>query len=112
MRSAARALHAIPMTVFICAACGGGTSTLPPAAQTTPAPTVATAAPPPPGPPPMKEAPPASGPAREIHFPPIERTAGAGGLEINTVALHGVPVVQIKLVIKAGSAADPADLPG
>ncbi|HEX4354945.1 MAG TPA: pitrilysin family protein, partial [Polyangiales bacterium] len=107
MRSAERAIQLT--TVLVCAACGGGAN-LPPAAQTTPAPVVATAQPP--APPPMKEAPPTSAPAREIHFPPIERTSAASGLEINTVALHGVPVVQIKLVIKAGSAADPADLPG
>ncbi|HEY2732443.1 MAG TPA: pitrilysin family protein [Polyangiales bacterium] len=108
MRSAERAFHLT--TVLLCAACGGGASTLPPAAQTTPQPVAAVT--PPPGPPPMREAPPTSAPAREIHFPPIERSNTASGLEINTVALHGVPVVQIKLVIKAGSAADPADLPG
>ncbi len=92
------------------AACGGG-ATLPPAAQTTPASTttstvsvehVAIA----------KEEPPAGEPARDIHFPPIARANTSSGLEVNTVALHGVPALQVKLVIKSGSAADPADQPG
>jgi predicted Zn-dependent peptidase len=99
-------------TVFLAsllAACGGGSS-MPPAAQTTAtkvevAQTPAAAAP-------AKQQPPQSGPAREIHFPPIARESTGSGLEVNTVALHGVPVVQIKLVIKSGSARDPADLPG
>ncbi|HET6339685.1 MAG TPA: pitrilysin family protein [Polyangiales bacterium] len=94
------------------AACGGS-STLPPAASTTPA------QPSTPQPPEgaaaaaaKKEAPPPSGTAADIHFPPIARANTATGLEVNTVALRGVPVVQVKLVIRTGSAADPADLPG
>jgi len=90
------------------AACGGG-SNLPPAAQTTPtkveveqiAPVV-----------PTRQAPPAGTQPREIHFPPIARENTGSGLEVNTVALHGVPVVNIKLVIKAGSARDAKELPG
>jgi zinc protease len=94
------------------AACGGSSS-LPPAAgttpnaQTTPQPpnqNVAGAT--------QKQAPPPSGTARDIHFPPIARANTATGLEVNTVSLRGVPVVQVKLVIRTGSAADPADLPG
>jgi zinc protease len=91
------------------AACSGS-STLPPAAQTTPI-----QAPPPaptPAPAPTKQTPPPSAATHEIHFPPIARETTSSGLEVNTVALHGVPVVQIKLVINAGSARDPADLPG
>jgi zinc protease len=109
MRSADRATRVA--CLWFCAACSGAGS-LPPAAQTTPAgatqapsttsASVAAA----------RQAPPGSGPAREIHFPPIVRANTGSGLEINTVALHGVPVVQVKLVIKNGSAADPADLPG
>jgi zinc protease len=95
-------------SLWLCAACSG-TSTLPPAAQTAPT----TAAPAPAAPVVfVKQSPPPSAPAREIHFPPIVRANTASGLEINTVALHGVPVVQVKLVIKSGSAADPTDLPG
>ena len=89
------------------AACGG--STLPPAAQTTATKVeveqVAPAAP-------ARQAPPVGTQPREIHFPPIARETTSSGLEVNTVALHGVPVVQIKLVIKAGSARDPRELPG
>jgi zinc protease len=96
------------------AACGGGSS-LPPAAQP------ANAAPPPPraaaeiqpaAAPSAKQPPPPSGAARDIHFPPIARANTASGLELDTVSLRGVPVVQVKLVIRTGSAADPADLPG
>ncbi|MET0385118.1 MAG: pitrilysin family protein [Polyangiales bacterium] len=98
--------------VSLCAlaACGGEAS-LPPAAQTTPTKVEvekvaeAPAAP-------QKQAPPTGGQPREIHFPPIARDATSSGLEVNTVALHGVPVVQIKLVIKSGSARDPSELPG
>jgi zinc protease len=97
--------------VLCIAACGGG-STLPPAAQTVPttaaiSPPTAAATPAPP-----RQAPPPSATAREIHFPAIVRASASSGLELNTVALHGVPVVQVKLVIKSGSASDPADLPG
>jgi zinc protease len=98
---------------FLLAACGGSSS-LPPAAQP------ATSEPPPPAAgamqpapaPPAKQAPPPSGAARDIHFPPIARANTASGLELDTVSLRGVPVVQVKLVIRTGSAADPADLPG
>jgi zinc protease len=94
------------------AACGGSSS-LPPAAQST---TPSEQTPPPPAPvvaaAPQKEAPPPSGTARDIHFPPIARANTATGLEVNTVSVRGVPVVAVKLVVRTGSAADPADLPG
>jgi zinc protease len=96
------------------AACGGGSS-LPPAAQsTTPAPGQTAAAAPgtPAAAAAAKEAPPPSGTARDIHFPPIARANTASGLEINSVSLRGVPVVNVKLVVRTGSAADPAELPG
>ena len=60
----------------------------------------------------QKQAPPQGTAPREIHFPSIDRQSTGSGLEVNTVSLHGVPVVQIKLVIKSGSARDPKDLPG
>ena len=96
------------------AACGAETSTsLPPAAQTTPAKieapgTAQTAQ----ATPQQRQSPPASTQPREIHFPPIARETTGSGLEVNTVSLPGVPVVQVKLVIKSGSARDPSDLPG
>ncbi|HKU40552.1 MAG TPA: insulinase family protein, partial [Polyangiales bacterium] len=108
-----RLLAAISCSAAL-AACGGGSS-LPPAAQpatVTPPPPPAEAAIRPAPPPPAKQAPPPSGSARDIHFPPIARANTASGLELNTVSLRGVPVVQVKLVVRTGSAADPADLPG
>ncbi|MEY4580426.1 MAG: hypothetical protein RL701_5129 [Pseudomonadota bacterium] len=92
------------------AACAGEAG-LPPAAQTTPTKVeVIKGAEPPAAA--VKQAPPTGGQPREIHFPPIARETTGSGLEVNTVALHGVPVVTIKLVIKSGSAHDPSDLPG
>ncbi|MET0384739.1 MAG: pitrilysin family protein, partial [Polyangiales bacterium] len=93
------------------AACGGEGS-LPPAAQTTPTKVEVVREPPPPAAAPAKQQPPAGGQPREIHFPPIARETTGSGLEVNTVALHGVPVVQIRLVIKSGSARDSVELPG
>lgn len=78
------------------------------------------AQPPPPAPPPVqlpapttevtkapKEAPPKSGPARDVRFPTIVRTTTAQGLEVNSVHRTQLPTVAIKLVIRSGSAADP-----
>jgi zinc protease len=90
------------------AACGGGQANLPPAAQTTATQVVVERV----EPAPQKQAPPTGSAPREIHFPAIDRQSTGSGLEVNTVALHGVPVVQVKLVIKGGSARDPKDLPG
>ncbi|MDH5673997.1 MAG: insulinase family protein [Myxococcales bacterium] len=59
-----------------------------------------------------KEAPPPSEPPREIHFPPIMRSETPNGLELNAVELRALPLVQLKLVIKSGSADDPDNLPG
>jgi zinc protease len=61
---------------------------------------------------PAKEAPPASGPPRDIRFPPIERSQTQSGLEVNTVSLEQLPIVHIELIVKSGSAADPSGLPG
>jgi zinc protease len=91
------------------AACGGSSANLPPAAQTTVTQVTVERVE---HTPPKKEAPPAGTAPREIHFPAIERQSTASGLEVNTVPLKGVPVVQVKLVIKSGSACDPKDLPG
>jgi zinc protease len=59
-----------------------------------------------------RELPPPSGAAAPIHFPKIARATTTSGLELNTITLSGLPVVQLKLVIRSGSAADPADMPG
>jgi zinc protease len=59
-----------------------------------------------------KQAPPASGTARDVSFPAIARSSLKSGLEINTVELHTLPVVYIELVIRSGSASDPEAMPG
>lgn len=57
-------------------------------------------------------APPASGPARDVHFPAIQRSELANGLELNVVETHALPVAYVRLVIKSGDATDPANRPG
>jgi zinc protease len=59
-----------------------------------------------------KQAPPASGPRRDVRFPNIARVQTQSGLELDTVELRELPVVQIKLVVRSGSASDPEKLPG
>ena len=56
--------------------------------------------------------PPDPGPRADVNFPPIVRTQTAKGLELDTVELKQLPVVQISLVIRAGSFSDPEKLPG
>jgi zinc protease len=55
---------------------------------------------------PAREAPPESGPTRETPFPKIDRVALTNGLGIDVVQAHTLPVVQLRVLIKAGSAAD------
>jgi zinc protease len=55
---------------------------------------------------------PESGPARDVNFPPIERSTLANGLELNTVTAGALPVVYLRLVIKSGGASDPRQQPG
>jgi zinc protease len=59
-----------------------------------------------------KEAPPAPGPQPQVHFPKVARGQTSTGLELDTVSLNQLPIVQIQLVIRSGSAADPQKLPG
>lgn len=59
-----------------------------------------------------RQAPPESAAPRDIAFPPIERTTVANGLELDMVEWRQLPVVYLELVIKSGSATDPANLPG
>ncbi len=97
--------------LLVSAGCGG-TGTLPPAAATTAVAVQSPAAVTVEKTEVKKDEPPKSGAARDIHFPPITRATTKSGLEVNTVTLHGLPVLQVRLVIKSGSAADPSDLPG
>jgi zinc protease len=59
-----------------------------------------------------KEAPPPSGPRRDVRFPAIARAQTATGLELNSVQMRELPVVRVRLVVRSGSATDPAGLPG
>ena len=51
-----------------------------------------------------KTPPPQSGEKREVKFPKIVRSRTANGLELNVVELTQLPVVQILLVVRSGSA--------
>ena len=59
-----------------------------------------------------KQEPPASGPARDIAFPPIQRVSLDNGLELNTVEWHQLPVVYLRLVVRSGAERDPEALQG
>ncbi len=55
---------------------------------------------------------PGPGEARPFRVPPPSRFALANGLEVLLVEHHELPLVAMRLVVRAGSAADPADRPG
>lgn len=61
---------------------------------------------------PARQAPPAPGPVRDVHLPPIARSTLANGLEVNTVVSDGLPIAYAQLVIRSGMARDPEQLPG
>ncbi|MEZ4407536.1 MAG: pitrilysin family protein [Polyangiales bacterium] len=86
-------------------------STQRPAPQPQPQPEV-TQAPQPEAPRPLHVEVPQPGPARDVHLPAIRRTALANGLEVNLVEYHTLPVLHARLLVRAGSASDPANLPG
>ena len=50
--------------------------------------------------------------APALRVPPVQTTRLPNGLEIALVEMHEVPVVDINLIVRAGSVRDPADLPG
>ena len=56
--------------------------------------------------------PPALGPAPTLRLPPVQTATLPNGLVLAVVEMHKVPVVDISLVLDAGSVDDPADLPG
>jgi predicted Zn-dependent peptidase len=56
--------------------------------------------------------PPALGPAPALRLPPVQTATLPNGLQIAVVEMHKVPVVDITLMLDAGTVADPADLPG
>jgi zinc protease len=59
-----------------------------------------------------KVLPPGPGPRRDLRFPGVVRSQTKQGLEVNSVELGQLPLVQIKLVVRSGSAADPEEMPG
>lgn len=59
-----------------------------------------------------REAPPASGKAKDVAFPTIVRQSLDNGLELNVVEDNQLPLAYVRLVVRSGLASDPADQPG
>ena len=57
---------------------------------------------------PDRSKPPTLGPAPQISLPPIQKRALSNGLAVWIVEAHKVPLVQVNLLIQAGSGDDPA----
>src|SRR5688500_10064676 len=57
--------------------------------------------------PPDRSKPPALGPAPSLSIPPIQKRALSNGLPVWFVESHEVPLVQVNLVLLAGSSDDP-----
>ena len=58
--------------------------------------------------PPDRSRPPAPGPAPEVDLPSIQKRTLSNGLAVWLVEAHEVPIVQIAVVVRAGSGDDPA----
>jgi predicted Zn-dependent peptidase len=61
---------------------------------------------------PDRTKPPELGPAPALTLPPVTRHTLSNGLTVLVLEKHQVPLVQVNLVVKAGSAMDPDDRPG
>ena len=57
---------------------------------------------------PDRSRPPALGPAPDLNLPPVQKRTLGNGLQVLFVEQHEVPLVQVNLLLRAGSAADPA----
>jgi zinc protease len=57
---------------------------------------------------PDRSSPPALGPTPKLTLPPIQKKALSNGLPVWLVELHEVPLVQVNLLVQAGSAEDPS----
>jgi predicted Zn-dependent peptidase len=55
---------------------------------------------------PARESPPESGPPRETPFPKIDHQELGNGLAVDVVQARTLPIVQIRVLVKTGSAAD------
>jgi predicted Zn-dependent peptidase len=58
-----------------------------------------------------REAPPSAMPAKESPFPKVARSRLASGLEVAVVESHALPLVHVRLLVRAGSGYQP-DTPG
>lgn len=56
--------------------------------------------------------PPALGPLKPLHLPAVQVQELPNGLTLYVVEMHKVPVVDVTLVVRAGSVRDPQDQPG
>ena len=56
---------------------------------------------------PDRSKPPAIGPAPALKLPAIQKTKLANGLPVWIVEQHEVPLAQVNLIVRSGSAADP-----
>ena len=61
---------------------------------------------------PDRSAPPALGPPPSLSLPPVERFELPNGLQVIIMEKHGIPIAQVDLVIRAGSADDPSGMFG
>lgn len=61
---------------------------------------------------PDRSKPPELGPPPTLHLPEIQRFQLSNGLQVLLMEKHQVPLVQINVLIKAGTAMDPANRPG
>lgn len=59
-----------------------------------------------------KESPPASGPSRNVDFPPVASSELANGLTVDAVKRDELPVVYLRLVVRSGAETDPKNRPG
>jgi zinc protease len=59
-----------------------------------------------------RAAPPAPGPQRPFHFPPVHRHTLGNGLQVMVAEAHGLPVVTLELVIPGGGLAEPEERAG
>lgn len=57
---------------------------------------------------PDRSKPPALGPAPQLKLPPIQKHRLGNGLAVWVIEQHEVPLVQVNLLVRAGSADDPA----
>jgi predicted Zn-dependent peptidase len=58
--------------------------------------------------PPDRSAPPAVGPPPRLQLPAVQRHALGNGLRVWVIERHNVPTAQVMLVVRSGSAEDPA----